>query len=123
MDVKYPEARCEHEHAFGHKQLLIPSDLATPVTDAGEQTGDRSTIAKQTHNDGRGAETLSLNSKREETYRLARELAHFTGESVTEAVTQTDQSGTGVPAGGFTSASSARATSWRAPKLSQSLRA
>lgn len=30
---------------------------------------------------------LSLNIKREETYRLARELAGLTGESVTEAVT------------------------------------
>jgi antitoxin VapB len=33
-------------------------------------------------------EILSLNIKREETYRLARELAHLTGENVTEAVTR-----------------------------------
>lgn len=31
---------------------------------------------------------MSLNIKREETYRLAQELAHLTGESVTEAVTE-----------------------------------
>lgn len=30
---------------------------------------------------------MSLNIKREETYRLAQELAHLTGESVTAAVT------------------------------------
>ncbi|MGI8824293.1 MAG: type II toxin-antitoxin system VapB family antitoxin [Chloroflexota bacterium] len=31
---------------------------------------------------------MSLNIKREETYRLAQELAHLTGESVTTAVTR-----------------------------------
>ncbi len=31
---------------------------------------------------------MSLNIKREETYRLAQELAHLTGESVTLAVTE-----------------------------------
>jgi antitoxin VapB len=33
-------------------------------------------------------ETVSLNIKREETYRLAQELADLTGESVTQAVTE-----------------------------------
>lgn len=38
--------------------------------------------------DGRNIETMSLNIKREETYRMAQELARLTGESLTEAVTQ-----------------------------------
>src|SRR5579875_666285 len=37
---------------------------------------------------GRWREIVSLNIKREETYRLAHELADLTGESVTVAVTQ-----------------------------------
>jgi antitoxin VapB len=36
---------------------------------------------------GRKVDSVSLNIKREETYRLAHELAVLTGESVTEAVT------------------------------------
>lgn len=41
-----------------------------------------------THHDGRRVEITSLNIKREETYRLAQELAQLTGESVTMAVTR-----------------------------------
>lgn len=37
---------------------------------------------------GRTVESMSLNIKREETYRLAQELARLTGESVTVAVTR-----------------------------------
>lgn len=38
--------------------------------------------------EGRNLDTMSLNIKREETYRLAQQLAQLTGESVTAAVTR-----------------------------------
>lgn len=43
------------------------------------------------HAEGGITETVSLNIKRDEAYRLARELADLTGESVTEAVTRAVQ--------------------------------
>jgi antitoxin VapB len=46
------------------------------------------TVVEWKHMNGRKVESVSLNIKREETYRMAQELAELTGESVTSAVTE-----------------------------------